>query len=212
MPLFQLVVAKKVNDVNKTEKDIHKMLTDHGRRVSARREFFRAEMDEIIEIFDSIEGEYMHNDDMHNGNADSYTRSNSSLSLTSKSKSNTANSSSTSTATSSTNSSTKSTAKAKSLYKPITNVIQDIKNESISVNTVPRSYDLNSSKWHLVTRANNLEDHCNDGDHVYHNISQPPCEWVGVYDESANRIVAYGKKYKSFAEFATAHYKSIRVS
>ncbi len=135
VPVFKIVLAKKVNDVAKKEKEIHQMLTNSGRRVYPRREFFRAELDEIMEIFDSVDGEYAKSE-----SSEAYTGA-SNLS----------------------NSSTES-------KKVITNVIQDMKNETISI-IEANKYANQASRPRFVKRADSLASKCNDRDMVRHYIT-----------------------------------------
>lgn len=49
--------AKRVNDVMKKEKMLHNLLSRYTERVNSQREFFRASTEQVLELFDLIDGE-----------------------------------------------------------------------------------------------------------------------------------------------------------
>jgi hypothetical protein len=55
VPIFTIALAKKVTNVHKKEREIHKILAGRGKRISPKREFFRASLDEIQDLFDAID-------------------------------------------------------------------------------------------------------------------------------------------------------------
>jgi hypothetical protein len=58
---FKLEFAKKVIDFKKQEKIVHKLICEKGDRPNKKREFFVLDLNEIKNIFDTIDGEYYEN-------------------------------------------------------------------------------------------------------------------------------------------------------
>lgn len=54
---FHVEMAKKVQDYEKREKTIHKLLENLSHRINPKREFFRVELEHVKLIFDLMDGE-----------------------------------------------------------------------------------------------------------------------------------------------------------
>ncbi len=55
---FHLEFAKKVSNYYEQEQSLHKILSNNGKRINKRREFFEISKEEIKLLFDKIDGEY----------------------------------------------------------------------------------------------------------------------------------------------------------
>jgi hypothetical protein len=63
---FKIEFAKKVINPKIKEDAIHKLL--HERRFNQKREFFKADLNKIKNIFDAIDGEYLNLEELNNNN------------------------------------------------------------------------------------------------------------------------------------------------
>ena len=57
IPVFRIEFAKKVQDVDRKEKTLHRLLEQYTERIYNRREFFRVSLEEVKVFFDLIDGE-----------------------------------------------------------------------------------------------------------------------------------------------------------
>ncbi len=55
---FNLEFAKKVDNCYEQEQSLHKILSNDGKRINKKREFFKVSKEEIKSLFDKIDGEY----------------------------------------------------------------------------------------------------------------------------------------------------------
>lgn len=56
---FKIEIAKKINNPREKEKSVHTLLEKYYDRINKRREFFKVNVNDVLDIFNIIDGEYI---------------------------------------------------------------------------------------------------------------------------------------------------------